>query len=304
MKEIHILESPLKTTDQQHEADMHSVINLLGVIVSVLSLLEHQVTSGKKCIIALSDEIMEAAQAVRQKDSVHYAFQRIEDSRQLILNCVSRIARDSKFTEEKAAANEAHSNLLSIYEVASERIAELKLRAEDPDLRITLDAPNLKHKFVQVFRAIEKNSNGLYRIRFNLALKEQKDYYIDLNIESHRKDGQLYIPLRLVDVLRDLTANSRKYTEPGGRIALAMVQDDELIRCTIEDNGMGIPENELDKVVQYGYRATNVLHKKTKGGGFGLSKAAWLVLAWGGSFSIASELDKGSVLKIAVPTVA
>ncbi|MEX0322967.1 MAG: ATP-binding protein [Puniceicoccaceae bacterium] len=304
MKEIHILESPLKSSEQQHEADMHSVINLLGVIVSVLSLLEHQVTTGKKCIVALSDEIIEAAQAVRQKDSVHYAFQRIEESRQDILNLVIKIALETRFPEEKTAAEEAYSNLVSIYEVASERIAELKLRSEDPDMRITLDAPNLKHKFVQVFRAIEKNSNGLYRIRFNLALKEQKDYYIDLNIESHRKDGQLYIPLRMVDVLRDLTANSRKYTEPGGRIALAMVQDDELIRCTIEDNGMGIPENELDKVVQYGYRASNVLHKQTKGGGFGLSKAAWLILEWGGTFSIASELNRGSVLKIVVPIVA
>jgi signal transduction histidine kinase len=111
----------------------------------------------------------------------------------------------------------------------------------------------------------------------------------------------IWMPLRLKDVLRDLLANARKYTKPGGRVALALHQDEARILCVIEDSGYGIPEDELEKVAEFGYRASNVRDYPTMGGGFGLTKAVWLILSWGGRFHIASGLGEGTRIHIELP---
>jgi|TARA_B110000495_G_scaffold26582_1_gene19592 sensor histidine kinase regulating citrate/malate metabolism len=41
----------------------------------------------------------------------------------------------------------------------------------------------------------------------------------------------------------------------------------------VEDTGCGIPEDEIRGVVKWGVRGSNVLHIKSNGGGFGLTKA-------------------------------
>lgn len=301
MRKIEIQESPIQSEQEQHVADMHSVINLLTVVAGVLILLEAEVSRKKDELMALVDEVVDIAEAIRKKDKVPYALERIKAAVPMVLEVVNQIKHESTDDTERVAAEHASSNLKTIFDVASERIKELEMRADEPNLWVSLDVQEMEDKFTNVFKSIEKNSNNRYRIRFNLAMKEESDYYLDLRFQSKREDGRLYIPLRLIDILRDLSANARKYTNPGGRIALAVCQDDEVIKCRIEDNGLGVPEKEMDKIVQFGYRATNVVERETKGDGFGLSKAAWLILSWGGSLTIASEVNKGTVFSISIP---
>jgi len=109
------------------------------------------------------------------------------------------------------------------------------------------------------------------------------------------------MPMRLKDVLRDLLANARKYTQPGGKVALALHQNDSHIQCVVEDSGCGIPDDELERVADFGYRASNVRQYRTMGGGFGLTKAVWLVLHWGGRFFLQSAPGQGTRIRIVVP---
>lgn len=301
MKKIRIQESPIQNEKEKHVADMHSVINLLTVVAGVLILLEGEVSRKKQELMDLVDEVVDIAEAIRKKDKVPYALERIKAAVPAVLELVNQIKHESIDDSEMAAAEHACSNLNTIFDVANERIKELEMRAEDPDLWVDLEVQEMEDKFTRVFKSIEKNSNNRYRIQFNLAMKEEMDYYFDLRIQSEREDGRLFIPLRLIDILRDLSANARKYTNPGGRIALAVCQNEDVINCRIEDTGLGVPEEEMDKIVQFGYRASNVMDRETKGGGFGLSKAAWLILSWGGSLTIASEVNKGTVFSISIP---
>lgn len=147
----------------------------------------------------------------------------------------------------------------------------------------------------------KKNAKGRYRIFFNLARKNIGDYYIDLKIDTVNPESALWIPLRMIDVVRDLTANARKYTAPGGKVAIAIYQSAEEIQVLVEDSGCGIPEAEIERVVEFGYRATNVRDRPTMGGGFGLTKAAWLANHWGGTLSIASALGEGTTVRLTVP---
>jgi len=79
-------------------------------------------------------------------------------------------------------------------------------------------------------------------------------------------------PLLLAQVVSNLIDNALKYTPPQGAIAVATEARDGAIHITVEDNGPGIPDDELDKVIQRFYRSD--ASRATPGSGLGLSLAA------------------------------
>ena len=101
------------------------------------------------------------------------------------------------------------------------------------------------------------------------------------------------------DVMRDLLANARKYTPPGGVITAGLSDNGEGIRFVVKDTGMGIPESEIMKVVEFGYRATNAA-RPTRGGGFGLTKAFYITKTFGGRMWIESPVENGSGTRIEI----
>jgi signal transduction histidine kinase len=106
----------------------------------------------------------------------------------------------------------------------------------------------------------------------------------------------------LKDVIRDLIANARKYTQAGGRINIGISQKEDAFKFVVEDNGYGIPSNELQSIVEFGYRGSNVESSiRTMGGGFGLTKALYVTQKYLGKFWIDSELDKGTKITLEIP---
>jgi signal transduction histidine kinase len=103
------------------------------------------------------------------------------------------------------------------------------------------------------------------------------------------------------DVMRDLVANARKYTTPGGHITFAVHESETELRFVVEDTGRGIPAAEIPTVVQFGRRASNVGDVRTMGGGFGLTKAVLVTKQFGGQFWIASEAGLGTRIRIVLP---
>jgi signal transduction histidine kinase len=72
----------------------------------------------------------------------------------------------------------------------------------------------------------------------------------------------------------------------------------------VEDDGRGIPADEVARVVEFGYRASNVLDKATKGGGFGLTKAYHTVTRLGGTLDITSTVGQGTRVALEIPRPA
>jgi signal transduction histidine kinase len=302
MKEVIFDRPPRLGKKEQRIADLHSLFNILNVISGEISLIEFLVPSRASELGQLEKEVFSLVEELRENDLTLALIQRVSDFEAPSIRLLSSIAEANEVADLQDDLEEGLANLKSIYAILDERLEEFKLRAEQPNACMHLSIDAFRQQFQSVFGAIEKNAKGRYHIVFNLARKGLRDYYVDLNIESSLADGMLWIPLQLTDVLRDLTANARKYTLPGGKVALALYQDAEMIRCVIEDSGCGIPEDELEKVVEFGYRASNVIARPTMGGGFGLTKAIWLICEWGGQLAIASELGVGTKISINIPT--
>lgn len=151
-----------------------------------------------------------------------------------------------------------------------------------------------------MFAAIEKNSKGRYRIIYNLARQQASDYYIDFEIESANR-RTIALPQFFHDVMRDLIANARKYTAPGGTINVGVYETDAELRFVVQDTGRGIPPAEIQTVVHYGKRGSNVQQVRTMGGGYGLTKAFLITQRNGGRFWIKSELGAGTRITLLIP---
>jgi signal transduction histidine kinase len=302
MKEVVFNQSPVLDSKDKRIADLHSIFNILNVLAGELTILGFKLDGDQaEKFVALENEMASIVDEISENDDFGHALIRIRGFESEVVGAVRSLIEDLTDTDRKHEVSQSLANIESVYNIVHKRLDELDARAGNPDLWVSISAKEFECQLRDVFYAIEKNAKGRYRIFFNLARRNTGDYYIDLKIESALEMGMLWIPLRFIDVIRDLTANARKYTEPGGKVALAIYQSQEEIHVLVEDNGCGIPEGEIERVVEFGYRASNVRDRATMGGGFGLTKAAWLANCWGGTLVISSEVGKGTTVSLTLP---
>jgi heavy metal sensor kinase len=95
---------------------------------------------------------------------------------------------------------------------------------------------------------------------------------------------------RLFVILLD---NAIKYTEAGS-ITLTVKPEDEVVRATIADTGIGIEKEALPHVFDRFWRADMVRSRAAGGAGLGLSLASQIVKGFGGTISVDSEPGRGS----------
>ena len=112
-------------------------------------------------------------------------------------------------------------------------------------------------------------------------------------------------PARLAQVLGNLLHNACKYTEPGGRIDLAMTRESEDAVIRIKDTGIGIPSNKLDGIFDLFVQLDRTKERSQGGLGVGLALVKRLVAMHGGSVEAASEgPGRGSEFVVRLPIEA
>lgn len=280
------------------ELDMHSVVNLVSVISAHLQMLGG---GGPAAVVReMLAETESVLHSVKTQDRAALTAEATEAYGNRLLRMPGLLNGHTGIdTQDVAFYEETIADIVKVMQV---RFAEIRQKWERPDDWICFDITQFHYDFSRFFGAMEKNSRGRYRIVKNIAaVTEGQDYLLSFEVDS-AFEPHLYMPLSVKDVVRDLAANARKYTQPGGTIDIGIMQKPDILRVVVRDSGMGIPADELDKVVQFGYRASNVKDKvRTMGGGFGLTKAYKVVKGLGGRMWIASELNKGTSVKFELP---
>ncbi|WP_420239832.1 sensor histidine kinase [Telmatobacter bradus] len=98
-----------------------------------------------------------------------------------------------------------------------------------------------------------------------------------------------------------LMDNACRYTALGGSILLCVEQDDNTVRFTIKDSGIGIAEQDLPHIFERFYRINKPLHQEQSGSGLGFSLAKWIVDQHKASIVVDSIQGAGSCFSIIFP---
>ncbi|HEU5047291.1 MAG TPA: ATP-binding protein [Rickettsiales bacterium] len=127
---------------------------------------------------------------------------------------------------------------------------------------------------------------------------------ISLQIEYLAHPDRLVVgdPLRLKQVLMNLTNNAVKFTEQGGvklTVDCRNAGDDHInIRMEVADTGIGIKEKQLPHIFERFVQANSHVAQKYGGAGLGLAITKKLLEAMGGTIQVRSEFGKGTCFTI------
>lgn len=109
-------------------------------------------------------------------------------------------------------------------------------------------------------------------------------------------------PRRLVQMLTQLLDNARKFTPPGGRVALRVRADGPTLRFEVHDSGVGIPEQDRDRIWA-AFTQLDIGDALRKGGlGLGLTLVGKLAELHGGRVELESAVGRGSVFTLVLPS--
>jgi signal transduction histidine kinase len=104
---------------------------------------------------------------------------------------------------------------------------------------------------------------------------------------------------RLIQVLSNLLSNALKFSPVGRHVSVLATNDDRVVRISVKDSGVGIPENDLPRVFDRFWQAEPA--SKAGGAGLGLSICRGIVEAHGGRIWAASRVDRGTTFHFTVP---
>ncbi|WP_306933981.1 sensor histidine kinase [Streptomyces luteogriseus] len=125
----------------------------------------------------------------------------------------------------------------------------------------------------------------------------------DIRLRTHT-DPDLVLdadPVRMRQVLGNLTSNALRHTPAGGTVTLTARQVGDLAVLSVEDTGSGIAADDLPQVFERFWRAEKSRSRRTGGSGLGLSIVRQFVEAHEGVVSVDSEPGKGCVFTIRLP---
>lgn len=120
---------------------------------------------------------------------------------------------------------------------------------------------------------------------------------------SAKTDEEVYIigDAQLIkQAIRIFIDNSIKYTPCGESVSVSTFCDGDSSKVTVQDNGIGIPSDDLPYVFDRFYRSDDSRARKTGGTGLGLSIAKWIIDRHGGNVEILSRKDIGTRITISL----
>ncbi len=117
-------------------------------------------------------------------------------------------------------------------------------------------------------------------------------------------DDELFIQgdrAQLHAAVSNLVENAVRYSQEDARVSVSATGDGDLVRISVADRGVGIANEELDRIFERFYRVDPARARNTGGTGLGLSIVKHVAASHGGSVEVWSEPGSGSTFTLVLP---
>ena len=260
--EVEFPEVPAMTADQAAMLDMHSILNVLNLLVGEIEVLGLRL-NGQADHFARSLAVCRRfAHAVREPEMLAMCIGKGGEQADVIAEELASMIQTNPDLTEDPEIREGYAAIESVLGIFRIRIQEMLLRGGQAMEWKPSTANEIQQKRLEVFSAIHAQSRGKHHFAFEAGDQPAYAYLVLMRMESGG-EGVFWMPAIFSDAIRDLVANARKYSEPGARISLDLRQTPDELELIVSDSGRGIPPDEIKRVVEYGYRATNAANRST-----------------------------------------
>lgn len=124
---------------------------------------------------------------------------------------------------------------------------------------------------------------------------------IDVIFESNRDVTAEVDEVKLTLAISNLVENAIKYNEEHGYVKVMLDADHQFFTISVEDNGMGIPEEAREHIFERFYRVDKSHSRKIGGTGLGLAITRNAILMHRGAIRVESEEGKGTTFLVKIP---
>lgn len=284
------------TEKEKHLVLMHSILNILGVLIYNVKELG-RMSRNPEIMKPVIDTLTSIREKLDDQDFTHEQLNKFDELYEYLSQSFVVIYDSYPDLKDDKDYKAEVDNIYSV-------LSEMRCRAEeivewegDPFRLKKITSSELREDMEQFFEAVQRNSQGAYKVVFSDADRSAKmTYRMDFEISSD--NDELEMPMAFKDVIRDVLSNARKYSLPGSKIEASFIQKDGQTRFSCKDEGVGIPEEELQKITDLYYRASSGKARETMGKGIGLTKALYVTQQLGGDLWITSQLSAGTTVEI------
>lgn len=109
------------------------------------------------------------------------------------------------------------------------------------------------------------------------------------------------IPQLLYSVVYNLCDNAVKYNRSGGEISVKVTKENRDAVLSVQDTGIGIPENEQERIFERFYRVDKSRSKEVGGTGLGLSIVKHAAIVHHASIHVESAIGRGTTITVRFP---
>jgi signal transduction histidine kinase len=129
-----------------------------------------------------------------------------------------------------------------------------------------------------------------------LATKNQASL---THLEADKLPAASADPTQMRRVFENLITNALKHNPPGLSLTLSATLEQDCIRCTVADNGVGMSQQQCDRLFDLYYRGGNTRHSTSIG--LGLYLCRQIITAHGGEIGVISSPGAGATFWFTLP---
>jgi len=186
---------------------------------------------------------------------------------------------------------------------------------EEEFLRVIINESDRMTKIVQDLLELSRFDSGNSSMTFEEFSIEQslRDVHAAIALEARKRSHVFDLELewklpvitgdraRIEQVLMNIISNALKYTPDGGKITISCGSSADSIWVSVEDTGIGIPQEDLGRVFDRFYRVEKARSREAGGTGLGLSIAKEIVARHGGDLTVESTHGAGTTVTMTLP---